>query len=109
MIELELGSTGAEEISVFHRLLLEKGRKPFRLAVWPVDITLHARLLLPVLPLFPPEPPEPPDPLFLLDDFETPEQAVRANNKAITAVDRAVAAEQGQRMMPLLSWSRCPS
>ena len=110
MIEFELGSTGAEEMSVFRRLLLEKGRNPFRLAVWPVEITLHARLLLPVPPLFPPEPPELPDPLLLLDDFETLEQAVRATNQATTRVDRAdFAAEQGQRMILLLSWSGRPS
>lgn len=109
MIELELGSTGAEEISVFHKLLLEKGTNPFRLAIWPVDITLQSRLVLPVPPLFPPEPPEPPDPLLLLDGFETPEQAVKTANKAATTIDWAnFAAEQGQDMILLLSWSRRP-
>ena len=97
-------------MSVFQRLLLEKGMKPFKLAVWPVDITLQASLLLPVPPLFPPEPPEPPDPLLLLDDFETPEQAVKATSKAATTVNSAdFAAEQGQGMMLLLSWGRRPS
>ena len=32
MMVLELGSTGEEEISVFHRLLLVKGTNPLRLA-----------------------------------------------------------------------------
>jgi hypothetical protein len=32
MMLSELGSTAAEEMSVFQRLLLEKGTKPFRLA-----------------------------------------------------------------------------
>ena len=76
MIVLELGSTGAEEMSVFHKLLLAKGTNPLRLAVWPVDITLQARLLPPVPPLFPPELPVPPFPPVLFDEVETPEQAV---------------------------------
>jgi hypothetical protein len=59
-MELEFGSTGAEEMSVFHKLLLVKGTKPFRLAPCPTDMTLHARLLLPV----PPPSPPPLPPLF---------------------------------------------
>src|SRR5579871_317327 len=80
MIELELGSTGAAEMSVFQRLLLENGTNPFRLAVWPVAITSHARLLPPAPPLppLPPEPPFPPPPeplppeLFPPDPLELP-------------------------------------
>src|SRR5215471_3154350 len=77
MMEFEFGSTGAEEISVFQRLLLVKGTKPLRLAACPVDIPLQARLLPPVpFPL----PPFPPPPLRMppVVCFETPEQAVRA-------------------------------
>src|SRR5579862_4987203 len=101
MIEFEFGSTAAEEISVFHRLLLANGTKPLRLAVCPDDITLQARLLLPVPPLFPPEPP---DPLLLFVVFETPEQANRPANRASAMTERAVfVAEQGQRIVPLFS------
>ena len=53
MMVLELGSTGADEISVFQRLLLVKGTNPFRLAVCPTDIPLQARLLPPVPPPVP--------------------------------------------------------
>ena len=38
MIAVELGSTGEEEISLFQRLSEGNGRKPLRLAPWPVDI-----------------------------------------------------------------------
>ena len=38
MIASELGSTGALEISFVHELSGPKGTKPFRSAVWPVDI-----------------------------------------------------------------------
>ena len=38
----ELGSTAAEEMSVFQRLSLGNGRKPFRVAPWPSDIWLQA-------------------------------------------------------------------
>jgi len=63
-------------------------------------------LLLPVPPLFPPEPPEA-APLWLMDDFDTLEQAVRAINKPTTTEDRTnFAAEQGQRLIFLLSWSQ---
>src|ERR1700745_1302737 len=82
MIELEFGSTGAEEISVFKRLLLVKGTKPLRLAPCPVDIPLQARLPPPVpFPL----PPVPTPPLLVPPPvcFETPEQAVRAITMAI--------------------------
>jgi len=34
----ELGSTGAEEMSWFQRLLEGKGTKPFKLAPWPTAI-----------------------------------------------------------------------
>src|SRR5260370_28606870 len=99
MMVLEFGSTGAEEMSVFQRLLLEKGTNPCRLAVWPVDITLHARLLPPVPP---PEPPVPP--LFPLG-LDTPEQAVRTKANA-SSTDRKIEslqAEQGQRIIQQLS------
>jgi hypothetical protein len=67
-------------------------------------------LLMPVPPLFPPDPPEPTDPLLFVDEYEPPEQAVSATNKDTTTVDKAnFAAEQGQRMILLLSWSRRPS
>src|SRR5215831_2212344 len=77
IIEFEFGSTGAEEISVFQRLLLVNGTKPLRLAPCPVDIPLQARLLPPVpFPLLP----VPPFPVLFppLGCFDTPEQAVRA-------------------------------
>src|SRR5579872_1848364 len=107
MIELELGSSGAEEMSVFQRLLLEKGTNPFRLGVCPADITLHARLLPPVPPPLPPEPPEPPDPPLFVVGFETPEQAIRLAKKASRITGRMhLAAEQGQRMVRLLSRTR---
>ncbi|MBZ5546783.1 MAG: hypothetical protein LAO22_02305 [Acidobacteriia bacterium] len=50
MMVAEFGSTGADEMSVFHKLLLVNGTNPPKLALWPVDMTLQAR--------FPP--PEPP-------------------------------------------------
>src|SRR5215831_15259151 len=77
IIEFEFGSTGAEEISVFQRLLLVNGTKPLRLAPCPVDIPLQARLLPPVPGPFPPV--APPPVLFPLPVCcETPEQEVRA-------------------------------
>lgn len=42
MMAFEFGSTAALEMSVFHALPAGKGRKPFRLAPWPVLIPLHA-------------------------------------------------------------------
>jgi hypothetical protein len=91
MMVLELGSTGADEMSVFQRLLLEKGTKPFRLAVWPTDMTLHARLLPPVPPLEPPVPP------LFPPGFDTPEQAVknRARAKSTDRRRKSFQAEQG--------------
>jgi len=61
MIEVELGSTGAAEMSVFHRLLLAKGTNPPRLAFWPSAICWQA-VVVPPVPPDPPEAPEPPDP-----------------------------------------------
>src|SRR5690349_2046277 len=75
MIAAELGSTGAEEISVFHELLLVKGTNPPRLALCPAFMTLQARLPPPV-PLPIPVPP-PPRPEFLLLLLETLEQATK--------------------------------
>src|SRR5947207_8919028 len=72
MRELEFGSRGAEEISVFHRLPFVKGTKPLRLAPCPSAMPLQARLLPPV----PPEPLPPEPPLFVPED-EIPEQAVK--------------------------------
>src|SRR5215470_20026465 len=81
IIEFEFGSTGAEEISVFQRLLLVNGTNPLRLAVGPVDIPLQARLPPPVPG---PLPPFPPPPLLVPPDcLETPEQAVRTAAMAI--------------------------
>src|SRR5215475_8666560 len=84
MIELELGSTGAEEISAFQRLLLVNGTNPLRLAPCPVDITLQSRFPPPVPPPFPPPPlpPFPPPPPELFDELDTPEQA---ENKKIAS------------------------
>jgi hypothetical protein len=55
MMVLEFGSTGAEEMSVFHGLMLVNGRNPLRAAPWPVPMTLQARLGLepPVVPPVP--------------------------------------------------------
>src|SRR5437660_11682107 len=44
MMLSELGSTGAVETSVFHRLELGNGTKPFRLAPWPTLIPLQVPL-----------------------------------------------------------------
>src|SRR5438094_5751674 len=44
MMLSELGSTGAVEMSVFHRLELGNGTKPFRLAPWPTLIPLQVPL-----------------------------------------------------------------
>jgi hypothetical protein len=52
-----IASTGADEISVFHKPLLVKGTNPLRLDVWPVFMTSQARLPPPV-----PRPPRPPVP-----------------------------------------------
>ena len=41
MIAVELESTAAEEMSWFQGLAEEKGRNPFRLAPWPIDIWLQ--------------------------------------------------------------------
>ena len=92
---LEFESIGAEEISVFHKLLLEKGTKPFRLAVCPADIKLQARLLPPVPPLVPP-----PVPPVFAAEFDTPEQAVNnsARAKGAERARRTLQAEQGQRI-----------
>ena len=60
MMALELGSTGAAEISVFQRLPLGNGRNPPRLSFCPGVICWHEELELPVPP--PPDPPEPPVP-----------------------------------------------
>jgi hypothetical protein len=56
----EFGSTGAAEISVFHKLLAENGTNPPRLAFCPSVNCWHELLEFPV----PPEPPDPdpPDP-----------------------------------------------
>ena len=85
MMESEFGSTGAAEISAFHKLLLEKGRNPPRLAFWPGAICWQELLVPPVPPEPPEPPPEPPDPPLppepLLDDAVVePPHAVR--NKA---------------------------
>src|SRR5205807_3835305 len=40
----ELGSTGAADMSVFHKFELGKGTKPFRLAPWPTLIPLQVPL-----------------------------------------------------------------
>src|SRR5271157_864177 len=74
MILSEFGSTGAEEMLVFQRLLLVNGTKPLKLAVWPRAITLQARFPPPVPPPFPPPFPPPPPPPEVL---ETPAQAIR--------------------------------
>src|SRR5271169_122444 len=102
MIVLEFGSTGAEEMSVFHRLPLENGTNPPRLAVWPTVITLQARLPPPVPPA-PPFPPEPPPVLPVVCD--TPEQAIieRANTQRAGRKRKSFQAEQGQRVIQLLS------
>ena len=42
VIAVLFGSSGACEISVFHALVVGKGTKPFRLALSPVAIWLHA-------------------------------------------------------------------
>ena len=85
MMEFEFGSTGAAEMSVFQRLLPVKGRKPFRLAPAPVDITSQVRCPLPVPPPLPPEPPEP-DPLEPPDvagAFDEPQPAENAKDARI--------------------------
>ena len=95
MIAFEFGSTGAEEISVFHKLLLVKGRKPFRLAPCPVDITLQVRLPPPVPPWFP-ELPElaPTDPLEFMIVFDEPAQPARiASSRRTTLENRTLFAE----------------
>jgi hypothetical protein len=61
MIELELGSTGAVEMSVFQRLFDEKGTNPPRLAFCPSTICWHD-VVEPPVPPEPPDPPEPPEP-----------------------------------------------
>jgi hypothetical protein len=61
MMAAEFASTGALEMSVFHRLSLAKGRNPFRLAPWPRLMALHA-LGDPLPPEPPPDPPLPPEP-----------------------------------------------
>jgi hypothetical protein len=67
MMASEFESTGEAEISSFQRLVLLNGRKPFRLAPWPVFMALQAVWLLPLEPdppeLLPPDPPLP-DPLL---------------------------------------------
>src|SRR6516225_5995320 len=83
MIEFEFGSTAADEMSVFQRLLLVKGINPLRLAPCPVDIPLQARLPPPVPFPLPPVPPAPPLLVLPPDCLETPEQAVRAATMAI--------------------------
>src|SRR5271165_4051245 len=76
MIVAELGSTGAEEMSVFHGLLLEKGRNPLRLAPSPALATLQARL-----GLEPPVPDVPPVPVLFCDVLgAAPPQAIRNRN-----------------------------
>jgi hypothetical protein len=62
MMELEFTSTGALEISVFQRLLDEKGRNPPRLAFWPRIICEQEFVEPPVPAPDPPDPPEPPEP-----------------------------------------------
>ena len=42
MMAFEFGSTAASEMSVFQALPAGNGRKPFRLAPWPVLMPLHA-------------------------------------------------------------------
>ena len=95
MISFEFGSTGADEISVFHRLLLVKGRKPFKLAPWPVDIPLQARLPPPVppgLPVVPEvEPTDPPELMIVLDDPPQPDKI--ASNRGIALENRSLFAK----------------
>jgi hypothetical protein len=88
-------------MSVFHRLLLEKGTNPFRLAVCPTDMTLQARLPLPVPSPAPSEPP-----VFPVG-LDTPEQAVK-NSAMAKSADRKTSgfqAEQGRRIVQQLSAS----
>ena len=71
MMEEELASTGALEMSLFHKLSLANGMNPFKLAPCPTLMALQALLL----PWPPPEPlPEPlppePDPLPPLEPPE---------------------------------------
>lgn len=101
-MELEFESTGAAEISLFHKLLLVNGTKPFRLAVCPVDITLQARLLPPVPPVEPLFPPVFPA------GCDTPAQAVKKSAKAKGAVTETYSLEtdQEQRIIKPLSVSR---
>lgn len=42
MMAAEFGSTGADEISSFHKLSARKGTNPLRLASCPALIALHA-------------------------------------------------------------------
>src|SRR4029077_15396164 len=85
MIEFEFGSTGAEEISEFHKLLLVNGTKPFRLEPCPVDITSHARLPqpVPVLPVAFPEPfeAEPPEVTVAFVELPQPTRATIRKRK----------------------------
>src|SRR5215471_21586754 len=72
MIAPELESTGEAEISLFQRLSLGKGTKPFRFAPWPRPITLQSSDWPP-----PPVPPLPPPPLSSVP--EPPPQPHRAS------------------------------
>jgi hypothetical protein len=98
MMELEFESTGAAEISLFHKLLLVNGTKAFRLAVCPVDMTLQARLLPPVPPVEPPFPPVFPA------GCDTPAQAVKKSAKAKSAETETYSLEtdQDQRIIQTL-------
>src|SRR5579871_430753 len=71
MMEFEFGSTGADEISVFHSLLPLKGTKPFNAAPCPALIALQESFWLPVPG---PEPAEP----FAGPALLPPPQAVKA-------------------------------
>jgi len=57
----EFASTGAPEISVFHKLSVGNGRKPFKLAPWPALIAQEV-FGVPEPPLLPP-PEVPPFPV----------------------------------------------
>src|ERR1700739_702095 len=78
MMASELGSSGAAEISVFHKLLPGKGRNPPRPAFCPGIICWQEEVELPVPP---PEPPDPLDPpgLLLVDEPGVVVQPVKYN------------------------------
>jgi hypothetical protein len=96
MIAVELGSTGALEISWFHKLSAGNGTNPLRLELWPRLIPAQLPgegfpLVPPPLPpeggLFEPEPEEEPEELEEEDDevFVAPEHPASARTAHTTS------------------------